>query len=349
MVALRRLLPQVRFEVDGKPELDNVKAEIALDDFMAAFKVVAPTATREFLAERPRQTLKDVGGLAETKRTLTSIMQLFRGGGALIGHTRFNPPKGILLTGQSGTGKTLLARALAGEMGLTLITVDQTELALKVGRGVREGLARSVQAGQAGLAMYPVLRRDRIDGSGAVGAGGREAFFHESSASSSASSTTCTVRWAWSSWGPPTGRTDGARAARGRGGSTTSSSSRCRAREERREILGIQTEGLPLDERRQPLRAGGVHRRVDGGGSGVDLQEGGDPGPRRASHSSVWGFPRDGATARRGPGPGQNHEIVPHAARDGKEVSSDSRWSAGSIAVREDNLGSEGGISWGVR
>jgi transitional endoplasmic reticulum ATPase len=150
MVALRRLLPQVRFEVDGKPEMDNVKAQIVLDDFMAAFKVVAPTATREFMAERPRTTLKDVGGLAETKRTLTSIMQLFRGGGALIGHTRFNPPKGILLTGQSGTGKTLLARALAGEMGLTLITVDQTSLLSKwVGeseKGLREVFKRAKQA-----------------------------------------------------------------------------------------------------------------------------------------------------------------------------------------------------------
>jgi ATP-dependent 26S proteasome regulatory subunit len=46
-------------------------------------------------------TLKDVGGLAETKRTLLSIVQLFRGGGALVGHTRFSPPKGILLTGPS--------------------------------------------------------------------------------------------------------------------------------------------------------------------------------------------------------------------------------------------------------
>jgi transitional endoplasmic reticulum ATPase len=130
--------------------MDNVKAQIVLDDFMAAFKVVAPTATREFMAERPRTTLKDVGGLAETKRTLTSIMQLFRGGGALIGHTRFNPPKGILLTGQSGTGKTLLARALAGEMGLTLITVDQTSLLSKwVGeseKGLREVFKRAKQA-----------------------------------------------------------------------------------------------------------------------------------------------------------------------------------------------------------
>ena len=150
MVALRRLLPQVRFEVDGKPELDNVKARIVLDDFMAAFKVVAPTATREFLAERPRMTLKDVGGLAETKRTLLSIVQLFRGGGALVGHTRFSPPKGILLTGPSGTGKTILARALAGEMGLTLITVDQPSLLSKwVGeseKGLREVFKRAKQA-----------------------------------------------------------------------------------------------------------------------------------------------------------------------------------------------------------
>jgi transitional endoplasmic reticulum ATPase len=117
---------------------------------MAAFKVVAPTATREFMAERPRTTLKDVGGLAETKRTLVSIMQLFRGGGALIGHTRFSPPKGILLTGPSGTGKTILARALAGEMGLTLITVDQPSLLSKwVGeseKGLREVFKRAKQA-----------------------------------------------------------------------------------------------------------------------------------------------------------------------------------------------------------
>jgi transitional endoplasmic reticulum ATPase len=150
MVALRRLLPHVRFEVDGKPQLDEATVRIGLDDFMAAFKVVTPTSTREFLAERPRVTLKDVGGLAEAKRTLLSIVQLFSEGSALVGHTRFSPPKGILLTGPSGTGKTMLARALAGEMGLTLITVDQPSLLSKwVGeseKGLREVFKRAKQA-----------------------------------------------------------------------------------------------------------------------------------------------------------------------------------------------------------
>ena len=77
-------------------------------------------------------------------------MQLVRGGGAQFGHTRFNPPKGVLLTGASGTGKTLLARALAGELGLTLITVDQPSLLSKwLGeseRGLREVFKRAKQA-----------------------------------------------------------------------------------------------------------------------------------------------------------------------------------------------------------
>jgi len=150
MVALRRLIPQVRFEVELKPQLDALAFQVVRDDFLAAFKVVEPTSTREFLAERPRISFKDIGGLAETKQTLSSILRLVRAGGALFGHTRFDPPKGVLLTGASGTGKTLLARALAGELGLTLITVDQPSLLSKwVGeseKGLREVFKRAKQA-----------------------------------------------------------------------------------------------------------------------------------------------------------------------------------------------------------
>lgn len=150
MVALRRLIPQVRFEADHAPQFDAQAFRITREDFLAAYKVVEPTSTREFLAEHPRVTFADVGGLAETKRTLRSIVQLVREGGALLGHARFNPPKGILLTGASGTGKTLLARALAGELGLTLITVDQPSLMSKwVGeseKGLHEVFKRARQA-----------------------------------------------------------------------------------------------------------------------------------------------------------------------------------------------------------
>lgn len=150
MVALRRLIPQVRFEADHAPQFDALAFRITREDFLAAYKVVEPTSTREFAAEHPRVAFADVGGLAETKRTLRSIVQLVREGGALLGHARFNPPKGILLTGASGAGKTLLARALAGELGLTLITVDQPGLMSKwVGeseKGLHEVFKRARQA-----------------------------------------------------------------------------------------------------------------------------------------------------------------------------------------------------------
>ena len=58
MVALRRLIPQVRFEVDLKPQFDALSFKVTGDDLLAAFKVVEPTSTREFLAERPRFTVQ---------------------------------------------------------------------------------------------------------------------------------------------------------------------------------------------------------------------------------------------------------------------------------------------------
>jgi transitional endoplasmic reticulum ATPase len=150
MVALRRLIPQLRFEADLKPQLDVVALAVTRADFLAAYKVVEPTSTREFATERPHITFKDVGGLAKTKQTLRAIVDLVGSGKMLFGQTRFNPPKGVLLTGPSGVGKTLVARALAGEIGLTLITVDQPSLLSKwVGeseKGLREVFKRAKQA-----------------------------------------------------------------------------------------------------------------------------------------------------------------------------------------------------------
>ena len=148
MVTLRRLLPGVRFQVKERPSLDGLAVEVTGADFLEAFKAVEPTTTREFLAERPRVTLADVGGLAKEKRTLLSVVELVRSGGALSS-LRFDPPKGIMLTGAPGTGKTLLARGLAGQLGLTLMTVELSTLLSKwVGeseKGLHEVFKRAKQ------------------------------------------------------------------------------------------------------------------------------------------------------------------------------------------------------------
>jgi transitional endoplasmic reticulum ATPase len=148
MVALRRLVPCIRRDVDLKSQIETLAMQVTADDFLAAYKAVEPTSTREFLAERPHVTFKDVGGLAAAKQTLGAIVDLGQTSRAFAS-ARFNPPKGVLLTGPSGTGKTLLARAAAGELGLTLITVDLPALLSKwVGeseKGLHEVFKRARQ------------------------------------------------------------------------------------------------------------------------------------------------------------------------------------------------------------
>jgi transitional endoplasmic reticulum ATPase len=147
MVALRRMVP--RFS-SPEEDLSTLTVQVTGDDFLTAYKVVEPTATRDFLAERLSLTFKDVGGLADAKRTLSAIVALARHAAGRSTQPRFDPPKGILLTGPSGTGKTLLARAAAGELGLTLITVDPPALLSKwVGeseKGLHEVFKRAKQA-----------------------------------------------------------------------------------------------------------------------------------------------------------------------------------------------------------
>ncbi len=151
MAALRRLLPSVKFEVDMKPSLESkMKVNVTAEDFMTAFKSVEPTSTREFMSERPNISFKDVGGLHEIKKNLLSMMRLPLMGLPFLSNSRLTPPRGVLFSGPSGTGKTLMAKALAGEMGMTLFVVDPPTLLSKwVGeseKGLREVFKRAKQA-----------------------------------------------------------------------------------------------------------------------------------------------------------------------------------------------------------
>lgn len=127
MAAVRRYLP-VGVLVNGeRPPVAPEDMRISREDFLSALREVEPTATREFFNERSTLKLRDVGGLAQVKETLLSIVAwplkypgLFASGKVLS--------RGILLSGASGTGKTMMVRALAGETGLNFIPISSSTL-----------------------------------------------------------------------------------------------------------------------------------------------------------------------------------------------------------------------------
>ncbi|HZM45893.1 MAG TPA: AAA family ATPase [Burkholderiales bacterium] len=88
-------------------------------------------------ARRPDTRFDDVIGVAEAKDALQDIVAYLRKPGKFseLGAT---PPKGIVLEGDSGAGKTLLARAVAGEAGVPFIALAGSDFSdMFLGVGVR--------------------------------------------------------------------------------------------------------------------------------------------------------------------------------------------------------------------
>ncbi|HYZ51309.1 MAG TPA: CDC48 family AAA ATPase, partial [Nitrososphaeraceae archaeon] len=150
MKCLRRLLPELNLE-DEKlaPEVLD-KLIITMNDFEGAIKDVMPSAMREVYLESPDVNWKDIGGLEEVKRELQEAVEwpmrypdMYK----KLGHAI---PKGILLHGPSGTGKTMLAKAVATESEANFIGVKGPELMSKwVGeseKGIREIFRKARQA-----------------------------------------------------------------------------------------------------------------------------------------------------------------------------------------------------------
>jgi transitional endoplasmic reticulum ATPase len=124
MVTLRRCL-----SLHGKENLDSMLTNpesltITMDDFLTALREIEPTATREFFTERSRVKWGDIGGLERIKETLISVVDWPYKYPELFVAGKVSPPRGILFTGPSGTGKTLMAKALAGETGLSFISIS---------------------------------------------------------------------------------------------------------------------------------------------------------------------------------------------------------------------------------
>jgi len=150
MITLRKIMPKIEFAADYIPYELLLELEVTMDDFLEALKEVEPSAIREVFTEVPDVKWSDVGGLEEIKRVLKETVEWPLKYSDLFKQANTNPAKGILLTGLPGTGKTLLAKAVASESGVNFISVKGPALLSKwVGeseKGIREVFKKAKQA-----------------------------------------------------------------------------------------------------------------------------------------------------------------------------------------------------------
>lgn len=150
MTALRRIMPKIEFSQEAIPYELLMELEVTADDILSALAEIEPSAIREVFVEIPKVRWDDIGGLDEIKERLTEAVEWPLKYSSLFKHAAVKPPKGILLHGVPGTGKTLLAKALASEAGVNFISVKGPQVMSKyVGeaeRAVREIFKKARQA-----------------------------------------------------------------------------------------------------------------------------------------------------------------------------------------------------------
>ncbi|MFZ1038942.1 MAG: CDC48 family AAA ATPase [Candidatus Bathyarchaeia archaeon] len=161
MKALRRYLPQINLEEERIPPSVLEKMEVTMEDFLDAYKEITPTAMREVYIEVPTVHWTDIGGLDEVKQDLKEAVEWPVKSPEIFVRLGIKPPKGVLLYGPPGCGKTLLARAVATESEANFITIKGPEIFSKW-VGESEKAIREVFR-KARMAAPAVIFFDEID------------------------------------------------------------------------------------------------------------------------------------------------------------------------------------------
>ncbi len=149
MRVVRRILPEIQNDEEIPKEVME-KIVVTANDFKNAQKEIQPSALREVLVQIPDIKWDDIGGLEDVKQELKEAVEWPLKHPETFKRLGIRPPKGTLLYGIPGTGKTLLAKAVASESEANFISVKGPELLSKwVGeseKGVREVFRKAKQA-----------------------------------------------------------------------------------------------------------------------------------------------------------------------------------------------------------
>ena len=131
MSCVRDILPYVNFHDEDIPYERVSSLEVGMQHFMNALLETEPSATREVFVEVPNVSWKDIGGLSDIKAELEQAVTWPLKHGEIFARYGIQPVRGILIYGKSGTGKTLLAQALAHESGVNFINVQAANVLSK--------------------------------------------------------------------------------------------------------------------------------------------------------------------------------------------------------------------------
>lgn len=128
MRALRRYLPHINLDEKRIPPDILERMEVKMKDFVDAYRGITPTAMREVYIEVTTTRWDDIGGLDDVKSQLKESVEWPIKNPVMFKRLGITPPKGILLYGPPGCGKTMLARGVATESEANFISIKGPEI-----------------------------------------------------------------------------------------------------------------------------------------------------------------------------------------------------------------------------
>lgn len=150
MKCLRRVLPVLDMGEENISQKTLEKLIVNADDYNEAFREITPAGMREVRIESPNVSWDNIGGLSKIKHELQEAVEWPMKYPTFYSKMGNRVPRGILLYGPSGTGKTLLAKAVATQSEANFISIRGPELLSKwIGeseKGIREVFRRARQA-----------------------------------------------------------------------------------------------------------------------------------------------------------------------------------------------------------